>query len=106
MLPKTKYKELPEYITLSKSLPKDLVNVILSYLTEVKKNYYIGSMVKYEETYVNGKLHGDKYLYDVLGNIRCYAIFINNEMRGNVVYYDKNGDIIKSHHFINGKMIF
>lgn len=66
---------------------------IKAFVNETRKEYYSNGKPEIEETYVNGKRHGERKLWYPDGKLRCREFYINDTLDGKATWYYPSGQI-------------
>jgi antitoxin component YwqK of YwqJK toxin-antitoxin module len=131
---KVSLKTLPEYKQVCENINPVYVDIIFSYLAEIKYDYYpsgkiadevpilnIGSedgkihgtkklcyksgKIFWEIPYINAQIHGLKKEYYLSGQIKVETPYTNGEIHGIKKVYYKSGKIKSETLYENGKLI-
>jgi antitoxin component YwqK of YwqJK toxin-antitoxin module len=98
---------IPEYKQVCENINPLCANIIFSYLTEIKKEYYSNDVIKDEIPILNigsyyGKKHGIQKIYFPNGKLNIEISFINGIENGTEIWYYQNGNILMKKKIING----
>jgi antitoxin component YwqK of YwqJK toxin-antitoxin module len=88
-----KLETLPEYKKVCEHIIPVYTDIIFSYLTEIRKDYYDSGEIKCETPYINNKAHGIEKWYYKSGQIESEIPFINDKRTGIEKEYYKSGQI-------------
>lgn len=69
-----------------------------------KKYYYVSKMPLATEHYINGKLEGEKKTYCNTGRIVCVETYKNGNLHGKKIYYSENNKIESEESYVDGKL--
>jgi len=65
--------------------------------------FYKNGKTEIEETYVRGKLHGERRIWYPNGNFFCREFYINDSLDGKSEWFYPSGQIYDESYYVNGK---
>jgi antitoxin component YwqK of YwqJK toxin-antitoxin module len=102
------FKTLPEYKQVCENINPVYANIIFSYLTEIKKDYYTSGELLSEVPIVNinseeGKKHGIEIWYKKSGQFQIVKSYFNGIDHGEENWFNINGKRYRELNYFNGK---
>lgn len=73
------------------------------FTNETNRLFYKDGKLELEETYVNGKLHGEQKIWYPNGKLYRRAYYINDTLYGQVTHFYSSGQIERSDYYIEGR---
>lgn len=73
------------------------------FVNEVRQEFYSNGQKEIEETYVNGKLHGERNIWYPNGVLFCKQFYINDTLDGKSEWFYPSGQIYDEHYYLKGK---
>jgi antitoxin component YwqK of YwqJK toxin-antitoxin module len=73
------------------------------FINEVRQEFYSNGQIEIEETYVNGKLYGERKIWYPNGVLFCKQFYVNDTLDGKSEWFYPSGQIYDEDYYIKGK---
>jgi len=75
----------------------------IKYENEMRQEFYSNGQKEIEETYVNGKLNGERKIWYPNGSLFCKQYYINDTLDGKSEWFYPSGQIYDEKYYLKGK---
>ena len=93
----------PEY-RVESPLPPNLLEMCVGMLIEEKKEHWSNGQLESQETYVNGKKHGEWKLWRTNGQLESQETYVNGKEHGEWKRWYENGQPHVQSTYVNGEL--